>query len=107
LLFENSILFAKKLDDFILMLSDPTGQGGHEDSPGLENDPPSANRSLQTVHLIAIQQRVVFFYWIVPYSRGFSIVRVGQTRALRILEWWAHQDSNQGPTDYESAALTN
>jgi integrase len=22
-------------------------------------------------------------------------------------EWWAHQDSNLGPTDYESAALTN
>jgi hypothetical protein len=21
--------------------------------------------------------------------------------------WWAHQDSNLGPTDYESAALTN
>jgi hypothetical protein len=46
-------------------------------------------------------EAVVFFYWIVPYSRGFSIVRVGQTRVLRILEWWAHLDSNQGPTDYE------
>jgi hypothetical protein len=22
-------------------------------------------------------------------------------------EWWAHLDLNQGPTDYESAALTN
>ena len=22
-------------------------------------------------------------------------------------KWWAHQDSNLGPTDYESAALTN
>ena len=21
-------------------------------------------------------------------------------------EWWAHQDSNLGPTDYEPAALT-
>jgi hypothetical protein len=21
--------------------------------------------------------------------------------------WWAHQDSNLGPTDYESAALTD
>ena len=21
--------------------------------------------------------------------------------------WWAHQDSNLGPTDYESVALTN
>lgn len=21
--------------------------------------------------------------------------------------WWAHQDSNLGPTDYESGALTN
>ncbi len=44
---------------------------------------------------------VVFFYWVVPYSRGFSIVRVSQTRADRILEWWTHLDSNQGPTDYE------
>ena len=23
------------------------------------------------------------------------------------LEWWAHQDLNLEPTDYESAALTN
>ena len=23
------------------------------------------------------------------------------------LKWWAHQDLNLGPTDYESAALTN
>ena len=23
------------------------------------------------------------------------------------LNWWAHQDSNLGPADYESAALTN
>ena len=22
-------------------------------------------------------------------------------------DWWAHQDSNLGPTDYESGALTN
>ena len=22
-------------------------------------------------------------------------------------EWWAHLDSNQGPKDYESSALTN
>ena len=44
---------------------------------------------------------VVFFYWIVRNSRGFSIAIVSQARALRILAWWAHLDSNQGPTDYE------
>ena len=25
----------------------------------------------------------------------------------RLLSWWAHLDSNQGPLDYESSALTN
>jgi hypothetical protein len=24
-----------------------------------------------------------------------------------LVEWWARQDSNLGPTDYESAALTS
>jgi len=24
-----------------------------------------------------------------------------------VVEWWAHLDSNQGPTGYEPVALTN
>jgi hypothetical protein len=24
-----------------------------------------------------------------------------------MMSWWAHQDSNLGPSDYESDALTN
>lgn len=27
--------------------------------------------------------------------------------AKALYEWWAHQDLNLGPTDYESGALTN
>jgi len=26
---------------------------------------------------------------------------------MRFNIWWAHRDLNTGPTDYESAALTN
>jgi hypothetical protein len=29
------------------------------------------------------------------------------TNATRSKSWWAHQDLNLEPTDYESAALTN
>ena len=37
LLFENSILFAKKLDDCILLAADPTGHRGYKDLPRLED----------------------------------------------------------------------
>lgn len=29
-----------------------------------------------------------------------------QPRSRRLLQWWAHQDSNLEPKDYESSALT-
>jgi hypothetical protein len=32
---------------------------------------------------------------------------VGSRRATGSTIWWAHQDLNLEPTDYESAALTN
>ncbi len=35
-----------------------------------------------------------------------EVVRIGKRRKLLKTEW-AHQGSNLGPTDYESAALTN
>gem|GEM_PF-6589785 len=36
---------------------------------------------------------------IIKRLRSFSI--------SRFFYWWAHLDSNQGPKDYESSALTN
>ncbi len=31
----------------------------------------------------------------------------GQVADMQAVGWWARQDSNLGPTDYESAALTS
>ncbi len=31
----------------------------------------------------------------------------GPSRLGLVVEWWAHLDSNQGPTGYEPVALTN
>jgi hypothetical protein len=39
------------------------------------------------------------------YSK-FLVVLAGAFRVSRFV-WWAHQDSNLGPSDYESDALTN
>ena len=42
-------------------------------------------------------------------KRAFNaIVRGAKSKQLnRKGKWWAHQDSNLGQTDYESATLTN
>jgi hypothetical protein len=32
---------------------------------------------------------------------------IGVFEISQVLRWWAHQDSNLGPSDYESDALTN
>ncbi len=34
-------------------------------------------------------------------------LNVRQTYGKLLIVWWAHLDSNQGPKDYESSALTN
>jgi hypothetical protein len=31
----------------------------------------------------------------------------GKNKAFGVEEWWAHQDLNLGPIDYESTALTS
>jgi len=36
LLLQDAVLFSEILDDCVLMAADPTGEGGHEDLPGLE-----------------------------------------------------------------------
>ena len=33
--------------------------------------------------------------------------RGGKQRKIQEESWWAHLDSNQGPTGYEPVALTN
>jgi hypothetical protein len=44
------------------------------------------------------------FYWQLRVRMdSMSTVRLSNAKRLR----WARQDSNLGPTDYESAALTN
>jgi hypothetical protein len=41
-------------------------------------------------------------------SQHELVDRMDQARLARAAEfWWAHQDLNLEPTDYESAALTN
>ena len=46
-----------------------------------------------------------------PYILGLCKVggRLRELRAGLVVweSWWAHQDSNLGPSDYESDALTN
>jgi hypothetical protein len=47
-----------------------------------------------------------------PNILGFPEFSCGLGRAFGVLRcpgvvWWAHQDSNLGPSDYESDALTN
>ncbi len=39
------------------------------------------------------------------YGSAFQVNGIQLVEKLGKL-WWAHQDSNLGPTDYESAALT-
>ena len=34
-------------------------------------------------------------------------VETQKPRNARLFIWWAHTDSNRGPKDYESSALTN
>ncbi len=41
--------------------------------------------------------------WLEGVASALSIL----TFMVSISQFWAHPDSNQGPTDYESAALTN
>ena len=43
---------------------------------------------------------------LVPSDDGTPAKR-GKPRLCRVSSWWARQDSNLGPTDYESAALTS
>ncbi len=38
---------------------------------------------------------------------GKSIKKPDNLLTIRLLRGWAHLDSNQGPPDYESGALTN
>jgi hypothetical protein len=41
---------------------------------------------------------------------GMAKVNLSNVReggAIAMQKWWAHLDSNQGPKDYESSALTN
>ncbi len=44
--------------------------------------------------------------WVAPRARGSLVRTTKAPRLLGVLRW-AGLDSNQGPTDYESAALTN
>ncbi len=53
LLLQDAVLLSEILDDRVLMAADPTGEGGHEDLPGLERRrhpeivaKPTANRQL-------------------------------------------------------------
>lgn len=60
-------------------------------------------------------------WWPAWWRNADRMESYGRTAGLWIMEirwscerkvednnfWWAHQDSNLGPTDYESGALTN
>lgn len=41
------------------------------------------------------------------YYRGAKRKKPGMRVHAGLCRWWAHQDSNLGPMDYESTALTN
>ena len=41
------------------------------------------------------------------FTVGDAMARAGNIRSALSKEWWAHLDSNQGPTGYEPVALAN
>ena len=50
-----------------------------------------------------LEKKIIFVALLEGVASVFSIL----TFMAFISQFWAHPDSNQGPTDYESAALTN
>ena len=50
-----------------------------------------------------LEEKVIFVGLLEGIASAFFVL----THMAFISQFWAHPDSNQGPTDYESAALTN
>ena len=46
-------------------------------------------------------------WFVVKYSNPAELLSHVIDKKYEIEDWWAHLDSNQGPTGYEPVALTN
>lgn len=57
-----------------------------------------------TKNINLLKNKLVEF---IKLYKSTLIKKPHNSRIMRFNIWWAHRDLNTGPTDYESAALTN